>query len=83
MSPSTAGRLHHVVGEAWMRAADRRSLVDCALAIGHAVDDDAGIVLHAAAVHAGEFAVRPFVVDPPFRRHDLALEHDLGVGGDE
>jgi hypothetical protein len=37
-------------------------------------------VLDAAAVHAGEFAIRPLVVDEAFERHELAFQDDLGVG---
>ena len=33
----------------------------------------------AAAVHAGELAVRPLVVDEALERHQLAFKHDLGV----
>ena len=47
-----------------MGTADGRVLIAAALTIRRAVEDDARIVLAAAAVHAGELAVRPLVVHP-------------------
>jgi len=45
--------------------------------------DHAGVVLHAAAVHSSEFAIRSLVVDPTLDRENLALENDLGVSRHE
>jgi two-component sensor histidine kinase len=47
-----------------MGTADGRVLIDAALTMRRAVEDNARLGLAAAAVHAGELALRPLVVHP-------------------
>ncbi len=63
-----------------MAAADSRILVNAVLAVGHAVIDDAAVMLHAPTVHAGELAKRPLVMHPALGGHDLSLQDDLSIG---
>src|SRR5271170_3077511 len=63
-----------------MAASDRRVLEDTVLAVRDGLHNSANIVLEPAAVHPGELAERRLVVHPALGRHQLALQHDFGVG---
>jgi hypothetical protein len=68
------------VGAARMQAADRGMLIDRALAIGDAIDNDAIVVRQAGPVSASELPIRAFVVNPPFTSDDAPFQNNFGVG---
>src|SRR5262249_12463282 len=76
-------QLEHIVGIAWVCAADSCVLINPSLAIRHAVNDDTRIMLKAAAVHAGELAVRTLIMHPSLGSDDLSFEHNLRIGWHE
>src|SRR4029077_10052739 len=63
-----------------MPAPDRRVLEDAVFAVSDGLYHGANVVLEPAAIHAGELTERRLVVDPALSRHQLAFQHDFGVG---